>query len=139
MAFDSDDPLVGDDRNGESDVYLRDRQTGTTVRVSVDTDGTDDHFGSWSPSISDNGRYVVFTSQSALVPDDSGVNDDIFLRDVKLATTVGLSTDMFPVRGRAGCYHGTIAPSGNAAAFACRPARGRLIDPTAHVFLRRLF
>lgn len=138
VAFDSDDRLAGDDRDDDSDVYVRDRYAGTTKRVSV-ADGGADHFGSWSSSISDDGRYVVFTSQSTLVPEDDGVMDDVYLRDVKMATTVGLSTDMFPLRGRAGCYRATIAPLGHVAAFSCRPARGRVLDPPAQVFLRRFF
>src|SRR5437879_12424249 len=41
VAFDSDaSDLVAGDTNGVSDVFVHDRQTGTTERVSVASDGT---------------------------------------------------------------------------------------------------
>ena len=63
VAFYSDaDNLVPDDSNFVFDVFVRDRRTGTTTRVSVDSagnQGDDEQFG---PSISADGRYVAFDS-----------------------------------------------------------------------------
>ena len=61
VAFSSDaSNLVPGDTNEESDIFLHDRQTGETIRVSVASDGTQGNNYSGSSSISANGRYVAF-------------------------------------------------------------------------------
>ncbi len=64
IAFDTEEPLVPDDANGVRDVYLYDREaTGNPVRrISVSTTGIVESFGSSSPSISADGRFIVFES-----------------------------------------------------------------------------
>jgi subtilisin family serine protease/Tol biopolymer transport system component len=62
-AFSSDATnLVPDDTNGVSDVFVRDRVTGTTERISTAFGGGDADGLSIDPSISADGRYVAFTS-----------------------------------------------------------------------------
>ncbi len=102
VAFSSDaDNLVAGDSNGQSDVFIHDRdadadgifdETGlgerTTVRVSVDAAGLEATGRSTSPTASGDGRFVVFQSDACdLIPGDcittgdtNGV-DDIFVRD----------------------------------------------------------
>jgi hypothetical protein len=53
--------LVGGDTNGV-DVFLRDRQTALTTRVSVATDGAQGIGGSSSSTISDDGGTIAFLS-----------------------------------------------------------------------------
>ena len=53
------------DTNASSDVFVRDRQTGATERVSVGSGGGEGNSGSFSPSISADGRYVSFYSAPA--------------------------------------------------------------------------
>jgi len=61
-------------------VYLRDRQTGTTTRLSVATDGGDPNADSGCPSISGDGQRVVFDSQASnLVAVDGNGAHDVFL------------------------------------------------------------
>jgi Tol biopolymer transport system component len=63
VAFESDATnLVASDTNGSRDVFVRDRQTGTTELVSVDSSGIQFNAkgGSTNPSISADGRYVAF-------------------------------------------------------------------------------
>lgn len=64
IAFESDgDNLVPDDTNGEEDVFVHDRVTLATVRVSVSStgeQGTPGMGGSRSPVISADGRLVAF-------------------------------------------------------------------------------
>jgi Tol biopolymer transport system component len=88
VAFDSDAPnLVPDDGNGVRDVFLRDRRTGTTERVSVDSlggeaNGSSSGSAPGSGSISADGRYVAFASlASNLVPGDTNGLQDVFVRD----------------------------------------------------------
>jgi len=74
--------LVGGDTNGWIDIFVYDRQSGTTERVSVDSDGTQVDGESHSPSISADGRYVVFESYATtLVSGDTNGDWDVFVRD----------------------------------------------------------
>jgi hypothetical protein len=74
--------LVVGDKNVSRDVFLRDRQAGTTERISVDSAGKESGGPSDDPSISADGRFVAFRSSAdTLVPGDSSSSGDIFLRD----------------------------------------------------------
>jgi len=67
---------------GYGDIFVRDRLNGTTVRVSTASGGVPAMGTSGAPSISADGRYVVFSSDATnLVPGDSNGSDDIFLHD----------------------------------------------------------
>ncbi len=84
--------LVDGDTNGTSDVFLHDRVTGTTTRVSVDSAGLQGNGDSLSPSISADGRFVAFGSAASnLVADDTNAASDVFLHDLAAATTVRVS------------------------------------------------
>src|SRR6185369_15379253 len=73
VAFDSAATnLVAGDTNGFVDVFVRDRQSGTTERVSVDSGGVQGNVSIYAPSISADGRYVAFWSAAMnLVPGDT--------------------------------------------------------------------
>jgi hypothetical protein len=74
--------LVPGDTNGYLDVFVRDRQLGITERISVDTVGVQGNSVSQYPSISADGRYVVFYSAATtLVPGDGNNHIDEFVRD----------------------------------------------------------
>jgi Tol biopolymer transport system component len=75
--------LVADDTNGADDIFVHDRQTGRTVRVSVTKEGGQgDLFGNAAnPAISPNGRFVVFDSDGNLTDGDSSAWRDIFVHD----------------------------------------------------------
>jgi len=74
--------LVGGDTNGWADIFVHDRQTGETTRVSVASDGTQGNEGSYSPFISASGRYVAFGSgASNLIGSDTNNKIDIFVHD----------------------------------------------------------
>jgi Tol biopolymer transport system component len=73
---------VAGDTNGSYDVFVYDRQTGQTIRVSVDSTGVQGNGESFWPSISSDGRYVVFDSLAMnLVAGDTNGSRDIFVRD----------------------------------------------------------
>lgn len=82
MSFGSWDPkLVRGDTNGAADVFVYDRRTGKTTRVSVGTGETQARLGGYSGSMSLSGRWVVFDSDAAnLVPGDTNRRCDVFLR-----------------------------------------------------------
>jgi Tol biopolymer transport system component len=74
--------IVPGDTNGASDIFLRDRELGTTTRLSVSSTGEQGDAGSFYPSISDDGRFVAFESLATnLVADDTNGVYDIFLHD----------------------------------------------------------
>src|SRR5690349_979425 len=74
--------LVGGDTNGREDVFVHDRQTGTTERVSVDSSMAQGNNDSTAPSISADGRYVAFESAASnLVAGDTNVKNDVFVHD----------------------------------------------------------
>jgi Tol biopolymer transport system component len=80
--------LVPGDVNGKLDVFLRDRQNGTTERVSLANDGSQSNGDSSICAISADGRYVAFSSAATnLVPGDTNGFVDIFVRDRQTATT----------------------------------------------------
>jgi Tol biopolymer transport system component len=87
--------LVAGDVNGVDDIFLRDTVGGTTTRVSIDSSGSQATGGnSRQPGMSPDGRFVVFTSAATdLVTTDTNGNDDIFVRDTLLATTIRMSVD----------------------------------------------
>ena len=88
--------LVPNDTNDSADIFVRDRQTGITKRVSTANDGTEANDLSLSPSISADGRYIVFSSlASNLVAGDSNETGDIFVYDQQTGTIerVSLTSD----------------------------------------------
>ena len=95
VAFSSDaDNLVAGDTNSMPDVFVHDRSTGTTECVSVDSSGTLGDLYSEFPSISPDGRYVVFNSYADnLVPGDVNQSFDVFLHDRQTGITEILSVD----------------------------------------------
>ncbi|MHC5209554.1 MAG: TolB family protein [Planctomycetota bacterium] len=69
--------FVPGDTNLESDVFVRDMQAGTTVRVSVSTGGGQGDLESSRPMMSADGRHVAFYSRATnLVPGDTNQHFD---------------------------------------------------------------
>ncbi len=106
--------LVAGDTNLARDVFLHDTQTGTTIRVSVDSAGAQASFflpgfvGGDTPAISGDGRFVAFVSEADnLVSGDSNLVADVFLYDTQTARTTRVSVDS--LGGQAGGF--SEAPS----------------------------
>ncbi len=100
-AFDSGaSNLVAGDTNGQADVFLHDRQTGTTERVSVDSAGGQGNGGSSGAFVSADGRYVAFSSgASNLVPGDTNGVADGFVHDRQTGATTRVSVNSAGVQG----------------------------------------
>jgi len=94
VAFHSDATnLVPGDGNGSTDVFVRDRQTGTTVRVSVSSSGTEGDGRSEFASISADGTRVAFYSSATnLVGGDNNGKEDVFLHDLSTGATDRVSS-----------------------------------------------
>jgi hypothetical protein len=73
--------LVAGDTNDSIDVFVRDRELGSTRRVSVSSTEAQGNRSSFSPAISSAGRYVAFSSAASnLVPGDTNGSFDVFVR-----------------------------------------------------------
>jgi TolB protein len=79
--------ILPGDSNGVSDVFLRDRQTGVTERISVTSTGAEANGDSYASVISDDGRFVVFGSQATNLAPANTDAPAIFIRDRQLGTT----------------------------------------------------
>jgi len=110
--------LVPGDANGVRDVFVHDRQTGETERVSVDSAGNQGNDGSGYSSISADGRYVAFTSwASNLVPGDTNGYDDVFIHDRETNQTERISVDSAGNQADGSKYHPSITSDGRYVAF----------------------
>jgi Tol biopolymer transport system component len=97
VAFASDaSNLVAGDTNAVADVFVHDRETGETERVSVASDGTQGNqpsFADWGQAISADGRFVAFTSHATnLASGDTPNASDVFVRDRQTGTTEVVSS-----------------------------------------------
>ncbi len=98
VAFSSvADNLVEGDDNGISDIFLRDRESNTTERISIPVapEGTSPFGftqGSFNPIISQDNRYVTFQSTSnGLVEGDVSTGTDAFVYDRTTGSTTRIS------------------------------------------------
>lgn len=88
------DNLVGGDSNDKDDVFVRDRATGVTRRVSVDASGDEGDDDSREAAIAADGRWVAFTSKAEnLVPGDDNGKDDVFRYDLLTGGIERVSVD----------------------------------------------
>lgn len=84
--------LTGPDANGVTDVFVRDRSFGGTVRASIRDDVVEPNGASASPSISADGRYVAFHSVGTnLFPNDTNAAADVFVFDATAGVTEHVS------------------------------------------------
>ena len=109
VAFESlSSNLVDGDTNESTDVFVRDRQTGETTRVSVDSRGHQANGSSAGSSLDGSGRFVAFESLATdLAPGDTNRVSDVFVHDRQTGETTRVSVDS---RGRQ-ANGGSSAPS----------------------------
>ncbi len=110
--------LVPDDHNYVPDVFVHDRQSWTTTRVSVDSSGSQGKYSSLAPSISADGRFVAFYSYANnLVPGDTNSVSDVFVHDRQIGTTARVSVDSSGSQGDESSFFPSISPDGRFVAF----------------------
>ena len=131
--------LVAGDTNNTMDVFLRDRQNGTTELVSADSSGVHGNLLSFEPSITPDGRFVVFTSQATnLVPGDNNGVFDVFVRDTLLGTTVRASVSAGGVEGNGASWDADLTPDGRFVVFQSLAANltAGTFQSSTQIFLR---
>jgi hypothetical protein len=90
--FSSASNLVAGDTNNWADVFWKDLQTGTLLRVNVSTAGVQANNESIWPSISGDGQVVTYCSvANTLVGGDTNGQWDLFAFDVPSGTTTRLN------------------------------------------------
>lgn len=110
--------LVGGDTNDARDAFVLDRTTGVVRRASVDAGGQQADGSSWDARVSDDGRYVAFTSDATnLVPGDTNENTDVFVRDLDAGTTVRLNVGPDGAQADGSTYGITMSADGSRVAF----------------------
>ena len=120
------------DTNGSYDVYLRDRTLGTTELISVALGGATGNARSRWPTVSDNGRFVVFHSEATdLVAGDTNGVSDLFLRDRLLDLTERVSVGSLGLQATGavvGGDHAAVSDDGNFVAFSTYASNLSLFD-----------
>jgi uncharacterized repeat protein (TIGR01451 family) len=110
--------LVPRDTNGRPDIFVRDRQTGETTRVSIGPRRTETDGHSLAPTISADGRYVAFASEASnLVRRDTNADRDIFVHDRNSGQTTRVSVNSSGAQGNNNSYHPVISADGRFVAF----------------------
>ncbi|MBS0195349.1 MAG: hypothetical protein JSR77_01190 [Planctomycetes bacterium] len=120
---------AGQDTNGVADIFCRNREFNTTVRISVPDPSMPDAQANGASSLchsgarcaTEDGRFVVFTSEATnLVPNDTNGVSDVFVRDRDLddngvfdepgvgkTRTVRVSVSSSEAQATGGCPNGT--------------------------------
>jgi Tol biopolymer transport system component len=133
--------LVGGDTNMKADVFVRNMNTGETLRASVDTAGRDANGDSLDPAMSGDGHFLAFTSYASdlVAGDDNGV-PDVFVRDLWTGTTLRGSVDTQGDDANGPSGEPSITASGEFLAFSSNASDLVVGDRngTADVFVRTL-
>lgn len=123
--------LVVGDTNNYEDIFVHDRQTGETTRVSIASDGTQQNASSGGiPSISDDGRLVAFPSwASSLVAGDTNNRLDIFVHDRQTGTTTRINVSPDGTQSNTNVTCSSISADGRYVAFSSRGNLTVGLDP----------
>ncbi|MCS7470454.1 S8 family serine peptidase [Stieleria sp. ICT_E10.1] len=105
--------LVPNDTNDASDVFVKDLSSGLVERVSVNSDATEGNSHSYEPSMSADGRFVLFASHATnLVPDDANGTYDLFVHDRIDGTTERVNIGSDGAEANAGVFQRLISEDG---------------------------
>jgi len=118
--------LVPGDANGVPDIFIHDRQTHVTERVSIATDGTEGNGQGNIATVSADGRYVAFDTQASnLAPNDVNSTYDVFVRDRLAGTTDLVSVNSLGEQANADSFLPMVSDDGRYVTFAS--AAGNLV------------
>ena len=110
--------LVAGDTNGATDIFVRDLVEGTTILVSVSTNGDVGNGASRSAVMTPDGRYVAFVSEANnLVARDTNGIPDVFVRDLQSGVTTLASVGAKRVTTGNSSEAPDITPDGRYVAF----------------------
>ncbi len=140
VAFEGGSGLVDHDTNGLIDIFVRDRLTGITELVSVSSSGMQANGRSDSPTISADGRYVVFVSIATnLVSGDTNNSSDVFVHSRRTGVTERVSVSTDGVQGNRASNEPAISSDGRYVVFSSTSTH--LVDGVSgrgDVFIRNI-
>jgi Tol biopolymer transport system component len=139
VAFESQaGNLVVGDTNGTSDVFVRDRLTATTTRISLGNGGTQSYCASANPLITPDGRYVVFSSCSLMPSGGSGGFNQVFRHDQLTGELLLVSSGVSGAPGNSESRPAGLSADGNVISFVSNASN--LIDDPPHwgVYVRNV-
>ena len=111
--------LVPGDTNGWWDIFVHDRSSGVTERISVDSSGAQANDTSHACSISADGQIVAFDSEASnLVAGDTNGKWDVFVRDRTAGVTLRVSVDSSGVQGNDDSVDPFVSADGQVVSFA---------------------
>jgi hypothetical protein len=126
--------LVLGDTNVTADIFVRDRQNGTTELVSVDSSGVQANAASQECWISADGGVLVFTSHATnLVAGDTNGQIDVFLHVRASGATTRISLSTAGAQGDLACLFPVLSGDGRFAAFSSYATNLVLGDTNAAV------
>ncbi|MET0929111.1 MAG: hypothetical protein ABWX74_06305, partial [Aeromicrobium sp.] len=117
--------LVAGDTNRVADVFVTDRTTGTTIKVSQGVGGVGADGGSGDPSISADGQYIAYSSDAGniVAGDGDHIQQDLYLWDRQ----TGLTTKITQASaGTAGASFGRVSADGHYVVYSSRAVGGDL-------------
>src|SRR3989344_1732905 len=123
------------------DIFVRDRQTEETARISVALDGTEANWSASQPSLSADGRFVAFSSSATnLVPDDTngspGFSSDVFVRNLQTGTTERVSIGPNGEQGNGDSDTPSISADGRYVAFVSGSTNWHTDNARSHIYVR---
>lgn len=126
---------VAGDTNGKIDIFRYVVATGAVTRVSLDAAGGQSTGDSLNPHCSNDGRYVIFDCEGALVPGDTNGTTDVYVRDTVANTTSRVSVDPVGRQGNGRSFDGDIDGLGGFVTFLSRAPNldTRIVNGLDHV------
>ena len=119
VAFESNATnLITDDKNRVKDIFIWYSVTNKIERVNVGNDGKEANAASYEPSVSGDGNSIAFTSTASNISttQKGESNNNVFLRDMALQTTLMISVDPTSKKGGGGS-NASLAYDGKRMAF----------------------
>ena len=131
VSFSSDSPdIVVGDTNDVYDIFVRDRQAQTNLRVSVDGEGNEANQVSAVSVLSADGQWIAFqSSASNLVDGDTNGTLDVFLRNLTTGTITLVSVNNDGEQGNGESTFPAISGDGRFVVF-CSEATNLTADDT---------
>jgi Tol biopolymer transport system component len=119
VVFQSDaSNLILEDDNHTTDIFVHDREIGSTQLVSMSSDGKQGNSTSSEAVISANGRYIAFHSYATnLVKNDTNKRIDVFVHDLTTAETTRVSIKSNKTQAKGASFGPTISADGRYVAF----------------------
>ena len=138
VFYSSASNLVSADHNGTWDVFVHDRVSGATERVSVSRAGVESTCCvSTDASITADGRYVAFLSQGRLDPSVNNNTQEIYIRDRVAGTTTLIPPAADGSLSNTGIRHADISADGRFVAF--QSNSDNIVVPDANGFVHDVF